>query len=1083
MKVQLNGRKLSCLLDTGCEVSIIGHCILPDVSLEPTNRKLYAANGTEIPLLGKTTVEFSVQGRTYSASLAVSEAIQEMILGIDWLQMNESHWDFGSGSISIGGRSIKLCSRPQANVVRRIYVGGDCEVTSHSQTDVPVQITWPDLRTKSEGWALEPKAVRDGVIVARTLMADHSLHSAVRVVNTTDKPNYFKAGTYLGEAEAVQVCHGATQADAETAMVGSIARDNGYTSGQSGEISGRNDCLKDFSHIQCVIDALPPDLTEGQRSTATGFLHEYAGIFSRSDFDLGRSSLLEHTIDTGDHHPFRQSLHRHPIAHLQIIDDQVNEMLENDIIEPINNSAWASNVVLVKKHDGGLRFCVDYRRLNSITHRDSFPLPRTDTCLDSLGGSTFFSTLDLRQGYFQVPMAAADKEKTAFITRRGIWAFKVMSFGLCNAPSQFSRLIEMVLSVLSWEICLAFLDDIVVFSQTFQQHMERLALAFDRLKAANLKLKPSKCKILQCEVKFLGNVVSKEGISPDAEKVKAVVDWPVPKNVTEVRTFTGLASYYRRHIKSFAEIARPLHELTKKSQAFTWGERQQQAFDTLKCKLVSAPVLASPTDEGEYALDTDASGEAVGAVLSQWQNGELKVISYASRVLTPAEKSYCVTRKELLAIVYGLRQYRHFLLARRFELRTDHAALTYLLKSAEPVGQQARYLDLLSEYDFCIAHRSGSQHGNADALSRRLCDRVPNAPICRQCKLPKQNRNVRCRTVLRPDYATGRRYFHKSELNGPELKFVEAEIDSWLTAENTDENTGIFQADDRTQLPQRHAAFMLSDEPSRGQNCEFEGETNAKVISAAERPAGVDMNVQGLSKEVIAGRQQADSVVGVVLMWISSPDCVPPRSEIVTMDPEVQDLYAQKDLLEVRDGILYRQCLRPDGSVQYYQLVVPRALRAMVLENVHSDATSGHFGVRKTQEKLQKYAYWRGHRKDVERFVRQCATCCRYKHGPNPKQGPMQLSHGCTAWQKLHVDLTGLHVCSKNGYNYLLTVICSFSKYLVAVPLRDKSALSVARAIVRHVYLVYSAAELLVHDQGREFCNEINENICRIMGI
>jgi len=167
-------------------------------------------------------------------------------------------------------------------------------------------------------------------------MADHSLHSAVQIVNTTDEPNYFKAGTYLEETEAVQMCHGATQADAESAMVGSIARDNGYTSGQSGKITGKNDCSKEFSHIQCVIHALPPNLTEEQRSTAIGFLHEYADIFLRSDFDLGRTSFLEHIIDTGDHRPFRQPFRRHPIAHLQITDDQVNEMLENDIIKPIN---------------------------------------------------------------------------------------------------------------------------------------------------------------------------------------------------------------------------------------------------------------------------------------------------------------------------------------------------------------------------------------------------------------------------------------------------------------------------------------------------------------------------------------------------------------------------------------------------------------------------------------------------------------------------------------------------------------------------------------------------------------------------
>jgi len=369
-------------------------------------------------------------------SLVVSDAVQEVILGTDWLQTNECQWNFGSGTVSVRGRCIKLCNKSQAEVLNRIYVDEDCVVVARSQRDLPVQITWPDLRAKSEGWAMEPRSVRDGVIVAQTLTADHSLHSAVRIVNKTDKSNYFKAGTYLGAAQAVQVCHGAAENDAESTVIGSITRDNKHIRGNAGSTFENTEEPRDFSHLQCVIDTLPKDLLGEQRRAATEFVHEYADIFSRSDFDLCRTDLLEHTIDTGDHRPFRQPLRRHPIAHLEVIDDHVNEMLKNDI-EPISNSAWASNVVLAKKHDGGLRFCVDYRRLNSITHKDSFPLPRIDTCLDLLEGSTFFSMLYLRQGYFQVPMAATDK-KSAFVTRKGIWAFKVMSFGLCNAPSQFS---------------------------------------------------------------------------------------------------------------------------------------------------------------------------------------------------------------------------------------------------------------------------------------------------------------------------------------------------------------------------------------------------------------------------------------------------------------------------------------------------------------------------------------------------------------------------------------------------------------------------------------------------------------------
>lgn len=218
---------------------------------------------------------------------------------------------------------------------------------------------------------------------------------------------------------------------------------------------------------------------------------------------------------------------------MQVIDECVEEILKNDLIEPVSNTSWASNVVLVKKRDASLRFCVDYRKLILLTTKDSFPFPRIDTYLDSLGGSTYFSTLDLRQGYFQVPMSPTDK-KTAFITIKGIRAFKVTSFGLCNASSQFSRLIEMVLTGLSWEVCLAFLDDIVVFSRTFEQHLERLGLVFERLKRAKVKLKPSKCKLFQATVKFLGHVVSEDEVSPDLDKVETIMSWLTPKNVTEV---------------------------------------------------------------------------------------------------------------------------------------------------------------------------------------------------------------------------------------------------------------------------------------------------------------------------------------------------------------------------------------------------------------------------------------------------------------------------------------------------------------------------------------------------------------------
>ena len=391
---------------------------------------------------------------------------------------------------------------------------------------------------------------------------------------------------------------------------------------------------KDF--VQEMLDQIDLELTDEQERQVKQLLNENREVFSTSEFDLGRTNLVQHRIDTGINKPFKQQLRRHPMAYLPVIDEHVEKMLANDICEP-SFSPWAFNVVLVKKSDGTLRFCIDYRQLNNLTVKDSYPLPRIDTCFDALGGARYFSTLDLRQGYWQVENDPETADKTTFITKKGAFKFEVLPFGLSNAPAVFQRLMNLVMQGLTWEACLVFLDDIIVMSSTFEQHLERLNAVFNRLRSANLKLKPSKCKLFQLKVKFLGSVVFEKGIEPDPDKLTAISEWPVPKNLTEVRSFVGLASYYRRHVEGFSDIAKPLSELTKKNQPFLWGPEQQSAFDKLKYCLTHYPVLAPPLPEGKYIIDTDASDFAMGAVLQQEQHGTVRVIAYASKTFDAAE--------------------------------------------------------------------------------------------------------------------------------------------------------------------------------------------------------------------------------------------------------------------------------------------------------------------------------------------------------------------------------------------------------------------------------------------------------------
>ena len=293
--------------------------------------------------------------------------------------------------------------------------------------------------------------------------------------------------------------------------------------------------------------------------------------------------------------------------------------------------------------------------------------------------------------------------------------------GLCNRASTFQRLMNIVLAGLTYSICLVYLDDIIVMAPSVEEHQRRLEEVFKRIREAKLKLRPDKCRIFQKEVTFLGHVVSKTEIAMDPRKLEAVRDWPTPRNLKETIGFIGLCAYYRKFIRSFSETARPLHALTRMNEPFIWTEQCQAAFEELKEKLTTAPVMTLPRDEGEYILDTDANGWAIGAVLSQVQDSEERIVSYGSRLYSKAEEHYCTTRKELLAIVYFVKYFKQYLLGRRFRIRTDHAALQWLMKTPEPIGQQSRWVEQLAAFDFVVIHRPGTRHQNADSISRIPC--------------------------------------------------------------------------------------------------------------------------------------------------------------------------------------------------------------------------------------------------------------------------------------------------------------------------------------------------------------------------
>lgn len=472
--------------------------------------------------------------------------------------------------------------------------------------------------------------------------------------------------------------------------------------------------------------------TEAQ-SKVRSLLTRYTSVFTSHDGDLGCTSLISHDIPLADDVPVRQRYRPIPPSEYEEVKQHINQLLEAQIIRE-SSSPYASPIVLVRKKDGSLRMCVDYRQLNSKTRKDAFPLPRIDESLYALAGARWFSTMDLASGYNQVPVSEADRPKTAFCTPFGLFEWNRMPFGLCNAPSTFQRLMQRLFGDQQCQSLLLYLDDIIVFSSTVDQHLERLEMVLGRLKQENLRAKLSKCAFFQKEVRYLGHVVSDKGVSTDPGKIEVVANWKHPPTVSELRSFLGFASYYRRFVEGFARLAAPLHRLVAKLastksnrravQTLTenWTEECISSFEVLRTRLVTAPVLAYADFSLPFILEVDASYGGLGAVLSQEQDGKVRPIAYASRGLSPTERNmnnYSSMKLEFLAIKWAMTEkFREYLLGHKCIVFTDNNPLSHL-SSAKLGATEQRWAAQLASFDFEIRYRSGRSNRNADSLSRQ----------------------------------------------------------------------------------------------------------------------------------------------------------------------------------------------------------------------------------------------------------------------------------------------------------------------------------------------------------------------------
>lgn len=463
-------------------------------------------------------------------------------------------------------------------------------------------------------------------------------------------------------------------------------------------------------------------LNDEERKALFKLLNRFRSVCHTSDSRLTFTNAVKHNIKTADDFPVYTKSYKYPHCHKLEVQKQINKMLEDGIIRE-SNSPWSAPVwVVPKKVDASgkkkWRLVVDYRKLNAKTVADRYPMPEITEILDKLGKCNYFSTLDLASGFHQVEVAPEDIQKTAFSVENGHYEFTRMPFGLKNAPATFQRVMDNVLREFIGRICFVYMDDIIVFSTSLQEHIDNLRKILSTLERFDLKLQLDKCEFLCKEVAFLGHVVTPEGVKPNPSKIEAIQKWPIPKNEKELRRFLGTVGYYRRFIRDLARIIKPMTSALEKGKTVEHTPEFIKAFEKCKSILTSSDILQYPDFSKEFIVTTDASDYAIGAVLSQGKIGEDRPIAYASRTLTSAEQNYSAIEKELLAIVWGCKYFRPYIYGRQFTLYTDHKPLTYCFGLKTTNDRLIRWRLALSEFTYTIKYREGRQNVVADGLSR-----------------------------------------------------------------------------------------------------------------------------------------------------------------------------------------------------------------------------------------------------------------------------------------------------------------------------------------------------------------------------
>ena len=841
------------------------------------------------------------------------------------------------------------------------------------------------------------------------------------------------------------------------------------------------------------VDWSKSDLTEEEVLIAKYGMEEVVELFATHKDDFKDIVGIEHHIDVQGADPIAQPMRPVPLAKRGVITEEVNRMLRCGVIRP-STSPWSSPIVLIRKKDGGWRFCVDYRRLNDLTKKDKHPLPRIDDMLDRLSEGRFFSSVDLNSGYWQISMAKDSYEPTAFTVTEGHYEFVKMPFGLTNAPATFQRGMQMILAYVNYKICLCFLDDVIIFSKEFWQHLYDLLCVLLALLRAGVRLSGKKCEFFKKSIDFLGHVVSAQGIATQARKTEKIRDMLTPKNEKELRSILGLTGYYRKFCKNYATIAAPLYAMLRRKppgETFEsqWGEKEDRALQLLKERLTEPPILAFADISKDFRLATDASMDGMGNILSQLDDeGAERVIAYGGRTWHESEKNYHMPNKECLSVVYAFSQYRQYLLGAKTLLITDCSCLVPLLtskalRSVVPEGQIFRWMLALQEYDYEIVHLVGSKVPHADAMSRMPIAHgdPPNE------KDGENDLDSKLVFILHTiQYIIDQKALQKPSQPRRSPRFADPAVpppgpvappaaatanDSSEEAEEVDEDSGDDEEEGSGDLSDL-ARQNRQDQATEGQESQRivvpvkGGKFWKGTATTYQKPFLELLNFSTPWLAADIERAQAiDAAFGPLAEYKRSGVMNNQWSTLIK-----NWIPAHHEEFFLYQNLLYHVNLRKQsgtGAVYHIQMCIPHPFRLTLLEQFHTTVWGAHQSMDAMLAKLEIKYYWPSMVADTRSFVETCAPCQVYKVGPN-KRVPLKPIRAVSPFYMLGVDI--LTPCpaavTRSGNKHILVVQDYFTKWVVAIPIPDQTASTVLRSLLDHVFSIHGCPRIVLSDNG-----------------